>query len=45
MEKPHVKIDFDAIDEAIEKAKQLVALLREAQQMAGAMVELIKQCD
>lgn len=38
MEKPQVKIDFDfdAIDEAIEKAKQLVALLREAQQIADS---------
>ncbi len=38
MEKPTVKVDFDcsSISEAIEKAKQLVALLREAQQIADS---------
>ena len=47
METPTVKIDFDcsSISEAIEKVKQLVELLKEAQQIAGSMVELIKQWD
>ncbi len=47
METPTVKIDFDctSINEAIEKVKQLVELLKEAQQIAGSIVELIKQCD
>lgn len=47
MENPTVKIDFDcsSINEAIEKVKQLIELLKEAQQIAGSMLELIKQCD
>ena len=39
METPTVKVDFDcnSINEAIEKAKQLVDLLKEAQQIAGSL--------